>query len=89
MFSDESAKDERTNMCREGWSLEGVRCVSRKCFVRGRRFSILPVLTLDGIIVHDIVEGSITTAKFIQFVLEMVVSATAFPLSSLVHIMFV
>ncbi len=47
------------------------------------------VLTLDGIIVHDIVEGSITAAKFIRFVREMVVSATAFPLSSLVHIMFV
>lgn len=73
MFCDEASKDERTSARRRGWSMIGQRCVQRKFFVRGRRFSILPVLTLDGIIAHDIVEGSVTSEKFIKFLREYVV----------------
>ena len=73
MFRDEAAKDERTSARRQGWSLGGPRCVQRKCFVRGRRFSILPILTLDGIITYDIIEGSVTSELFIQFLQELVV----------------
>jgi hypothetical protein len=73
MFGDEASKDERTMARRWGWSLRGTRCVQRKCFVRGRRFSILPILTLDGIIAYDIIEGSVTTERFVQFLRELVV----------------
>jgi DDE superfamily endonuclease len=41
--------------------------------VRGKRFSILPILTLDGIIAYDIIEGSVTTEHFVQFLQELVV----------------
>jgi len=73
MFGDEASKDERTSNRRRGWSRQGTRCVQRKCFVRGRRFSILPIITLDGIIAHDIIEGSVTTEKFVEFLRELVV----------------
>jgi transposase len=73
MFVDESAKDERTSGRRMGWSKVGTRCVQRRCFVRGRRYSILPVLTLDGLITWDIVEGSVTSERFVQFLRENVV----------------
>jgi len=54
MFTDETAKDERTSSRRRGWSRVGTRCVQRRCFVRGRRYSILPVLTLDGLIAKSV-----------------------------------
>lgn len=83
MFTDESSKDERTVVRRSGWSEEGIPCVSRKCFVRGQRFSILPVMSLDGIIAHDVVEGSVTGERFVEFLREMVVrcpTTSHFPL---------
>jgi len=73
MFGDEASKDERTLGRRRGWSLRGTRCIQRKCFVRGKRFSILPILTLDGIIAYDIIEGSVTSERFVQFLRELVV----------------
>jgi transposase len=73
MFADESAKDDRTDGRKTGWSMIGSRCVQRRCFIRGRRFSILPILTLDGIITYDIIEGSVTADRFLQFLNEMVV----------------
>src|SRR5882762_7845199 len=73
MFGDEAHKDERTSNRRTGWSCRGARCVQRKCFVRGKRFSILPIITLDGIIVHDIIEGSVTSERFVEFLRELVV----------------
>ncbi|KAG2351152.1 hypothetical protein BDR07DRAFT_1321117, partial [Suillus spraguei] len=50
------------------------RCVQRKCFVRGKRYSILPILTLDGIIAYDIIEGPVTSERFVRFLREHVVS---------------
>jgi len=76
MFCDEAAKNERTSGRRRGWSLVGTRCIQRRCFVRGQRYSILPVLTLDGIIAHDIIEGSVTTEKFVTFLREFVIPLT-------------
>lgn len=74
MFVDEAARNKRTSARRWGWSLKGRRCVQRRCFVRGQRYSILPILTLDGIIVHDIIEGSVTAEKFLHFLERLVVS---------------
>ena len=73
MFGDEVHKDERTSNRRTGWSQRGLRCIQRKCFVWGKRFSILPILTLDGIIAHDIVKGSVTSKRFVEFLWELVV----------------
>ncbi len=48
MFIDEAARNKKNPVW--SWSLMGTRCVQRRCFVHGQRFSVLPVLTLDGII---------------------------------------
>jgi transposase len=76
MFIDESAKNDRIYARRYGWSRVGTRCVQRACFVRGKRYSILPVLTLDGIIAYDIIEGSVTSERFVRFLREFVVSSS-------------
>jgi transposase len=73
MFADESAKDDRNVSRMKGYSLVGTRCVQRRCFVRGKRYSILPILTLDGIIAYDIIEGSVTSDRFVRFLKDMVV----------------
>ena len=41
--------------------------------MQGKRFSILPIITLNAIIAHDIIEGSMTTEKFVDFLCELVV----------------
>ena len=78
MFTDETTKDKRTSFRRNGWAKVGKRCVQRKYFVRGRRYSILPVLTLDGLITWDIIEGSVTSERFVEFLRENVVCACLF-----------
>jgi hypothetical protein len=78
MFADQSAKDDRTDGRKRGWSLVGTRCIQRRCFIRGLRYSILPILTLDGIIAYDVIEGSVTSAHFVQFLREMVVGPVTF-----------
>jgi len=73
MFIDEAAKNKKNPTRKMGWSLKGQRSFQRRCFVRSQRFSILPVLTLDGIIAHDIIPGSVTSAIFVDFLQEHVV----------------
>ena len=73
IFIDEAACNRRASAWTKGWSLVGRRCVQRWHFIRGQRFSILPILTLDGIITYDIIPGSVTSVCFIQFLRELVV----------------
>ena len=73
MFVDEAARNKKTSARSKGWSLVGKRCMQRRCFGRGERFSILPILTLDGIITYDIIPGSVTSERFLQFLRELVV----------------
>ena len=73
MFIDEAAWNKKTSARTKGWSLVGEQCMQRQCFGHGERFSILPVLTLDGIITYDIIPGSVTSVRFLQFLCELVV----------------
>jgi transposase len=73
LFTDESAWDSRTSRRRMGWSLIGTRCVQRQCFIRGKRYSILPVLGIDGMITWKIIEGAVTAESFVEFLREYVV----------------
>jgi transposase len=73
IFIDEAARNRRTSARMKGWSLVGRRCVQRRHFIRGQRFSILPILTLDGIITYDIIPGSVNSERFVQFLRELVV----------------
>ena len=73
IFIDEAARNRRASARAKGWSLVGRRCVQRRHFIRGQRFSILPILTLDGIITYDIIPGSVDSKRFVQFLRELVV----------------
>jgi transposase len=73
IFTDEAARNRRTSARTKGWALVGKRCVQRQHFIRGQRFSILPILTLDGIIAYDIIPGSVDSERFVQFLRELVV----------------
>jgi len=73
VFIDEAARNRKNPTRNQGWSLSGTRCYLRRCFVRGQRFSIVPALSLDGIIAHDIIPGSVTSATFCKILREQVV----------------
>ena len=74
MFTDKSAKDDCTDFQKKGWSWVGTRCIQKCRFVHGCRYTILPILTLDGIIAYDITERPVTGDRFVQFLREMVMS---------------
>jgi transposase len=76
MFVDEAARNWHTLGCTKGWASLGRWCFQQGFFVRGQWFSILPVLTIDGIITHDIVPGSINANRFLQFLRELVIPLT-------------
>ena len=76
MFINEAACNRHTSGRRKGWAFMGRRCILHRFFVRGQRLSILPVLTTEGIITHDIIPGSITTEHFVQFLQELVIPLT-------------
>ncbi|KIK80041.1 hypothetical protein PAXRUDRAFT_159730, partial [Paxillus rubicundulus Ve08.2h10] len=64
MFEDEAAKNERTLIRPYGRARMGICCVQWKCFVRGTHYSIVPIITLDGIITYKIIEGPVTSEFF-------------------------
>ena len=76
MFIDEAARNCRTSGRSRGWAFTGDRCIQHRFFVHGQRFSILPVLTIDGLITHDIIPGSINVERFFQFLQELIIPLT-------------
>jgi hypothetical protein len=74
IFIDESAKDERSLSRLNGYSPRGIRACKKVVFIRGKRYTILPALTLDGLVGVDIFEGACDKKKFINFVLHQVVN---------------
>jgi transposase len=74
VWLDESSIDDRTNQHRNRWALLGCACVWRDTFIRRQRFSVLPALSVDGIIALDIFESSVTKDRFIQFIQDQIVS---------------
>jgi hypothetical protein len=74
IFIDESAKDERTSCRQYGYSSRNQPAIKKVVFLRGTRYTILPALSLDGIIALDIMEGSCNKEKFRNFILSKVVS---------------
>lgn len=73
VFLDESAVDQHTAQRTRGRSAIGTCCVRRMAFIRGIRHSILPALTLEGIIALDIFEGSVNKDRFLDFLRLQVV----------------
>jgi len=73
MFVDKATKNEHTLSQKYGWSHKTVHCVVQRPFVHGLRYSIIPAITLDGIIAYDIVEGPVYGEQFLKFLKDHVV----------------
>ena len=73
IFMDESSKDERSLSRGYGYSLKNTFATKKNVFIRGIRYTILPALSLQGIIAVDVIEGSCTKDRFKEFVISNVV----------------
>ncbi len=73
IFLDESAKDERSLSQLYGYSPRNIRAHKKVVFVREKRYTILPALTLKGFVAIDIFEGSCDRKRFVNFILNQVV----------------
>jgi hypothetical protein len=73
IFIDETSKDERSVSRLYGYSYKNSRAIKKVVFVRGKRYTILPALTVDGFIAADIMEGSCDKDRFQTFILTQVV----------------
>ncbi|GBB91264.1 hypothetical protein RclHR1_18430004 [Rhizophagus clarus] len=73
IFLNESAKVERSLTRLYGYSPKNIRAQKKVAFIRGKRYTILPALTLEGFVAVDIFEGSCDRKKFVDFVLDQVV----------------
>lgn len=74
IFIDESAKDERTLNRNYGYAPINARARKNVVFIRGKRYTILPALSLDGFLAVEILEGSCDKDQFCEFILSQVVS---------------
>lgn len=72
IFTDKAACNRSALGQSKGWLLVGRRCVQRRHFIHRQQFSILPILTLDGIITYDIIPISVNSERFVQFLYELV-----------------
>ncbi|KAF0381978.1 transposase orfb [Gigaspora margarita] len=55
------------------YSLKNTRAVRKTVFIRGKRFTILLALSLNGIITVDIMEGTCNKELFKQFIINKVI----------------
>jgi len=87
VFVDESSFDRRTSIRNRAWALSGQRAIRKCFFVRGRRYSLLPALSLDGILHAKVVEGSFTAARFRDFIEGLLDHMQPFPNNNSVIVM--
>ena len=52
VWQDETCCDRRNTLCKYGYSLRGIPVCDYSLLVRGKRYSAIPVISLDGI--HDV-----------------------------------
>jgi hypothetical protein len=74
IFLDETSKDERTSSRLYGYSFKNQPAVQKIVFLRGVRYTILPALSLDGIIGVEIIKGSCNKQLFEEFIFSQLVS---------------
>ncbi|QRW12042.1 DDE superfamily endonuclease [Ceratobasidium sp. AG-Ba] len=79
VFVDESSCDQRTPQRRFAWALSGHRATLQTSTARGRRYSILPALSLDGILHCVIREGAYTGETFMDFICGLLDEMNPFP----------
>jgi hypothetical protein len=73
-FINETSKDEKTPGRRRSQAKKGQRAQCRQVFVHGCCLSGTGLLMIDGMVTSTVVEGSMTTESFCEFLEENVVS---------------
>jgi len=79
VFADETGYNRFTSRRPYGWAFEGDRARRRDFFIRGTKISLLPALSLDGIIYFIVKEGSHNAASFATFVDGLLYHMNPFP----------
>lgn len=81
IFVDETSKDDRTTARRYGYAMSGQTAELHHVFKRGTRYSVVAALSKEGYIASRVVEGSLDSFEFFDFIAEEVVSLTQFLLT--------
>lgn len=78
VFADESSKDHRTTLRRYGRAMAGERAVEMASLNRGVRYSILPALSLNGLLTVRVVRGSVNSLGFYDWVVSDLVRTSSY-----------
>ena len=68
VFVDETGSDKRLALRRYGYSLKGTRAIAEKALIRGKRFSTIAAICMDGVIDVQITTDSVNGEKFCEFI---------------------
>lgn len=68
IFIDETGTDKRTGLRKYGHSFRGTRAVTNRLLVRGKRFSTIAAMCIDGVIDVHITSGSVDGETFAGFI---------------------
>lgn len=80
VFADESHFNRLTMRRPYAWSKRGERACQYEFQFRGAKYSILPAITLDGIIHLEVLENAVTGADFRCFVEDLLPRMNEWPL---------
>jgi DDE superfamily endonuclease len=80
VFADESHFNQLTLRRPYVWSIRGERTCRHELFLRGTKYSILPALSLDGIIHLEVLDKAITGDNFRHFVQGLLPCMNEWPL---------
>jgi hypothetical protein len=80
VFADESHFNRLTLRRQYAWAKRGERASRHEFQFRGAKYSLLPALSLDGILHLDVVENAVTGAAFRQFVEGLLPRMNKWPL---------
>ena len=68
VWVDEIGCDQRNSRRKYGYSIGGIAPQDHRILVRGKRYSAISVMALEGVLDVDIVEGSVNGDRFTKFV---------------------
>jgi hypothetical protein len=80
VFADESHFNRLTLRRPYAWALRGQRASKYELFHRGNKYSILPALSLDGILHLEVVENAVTGGVFRNFIEGLLPQMNEWPL---------
>lgn len=80
VFADESHFNRLTLRRPYAWSIRGERATRYEFFLRGTKYSILPAISLDGILHLEVLENAITGNDFLRFVQGLLPRMNRWPL---------